>query len=102
MRFSIALLILAALSGCGESRQPASKVSQEQRSKTHADRSREPPGIVVHKTETGDMVVMTVPTGGTAKLLDVQRCFIWRDLEFKSTAMSCPGEQADVELTAER
>ena len=97
MRSPIALLILASLVGCGESKPPSSKLTSEQRSKIDTQRAHEPPGMIVQKIDGGEMVVLTVPTGGTEKRLDVQRCFLWRDSYYRTTSMSCPADQSGFE-----
>ena len=97
MRLLLPILVVAVLAGCGQSTGVAvgPQVSREDRMKIDASRAREQPALITHKTAEGELVVMTVPTGGTAKRLDVQRCFVWRDGTTKTTAMSCPSDQAE-------
>ncbi len=97
MRLLLPILIAAALAGCGQSTGVAvgPQVSREDRIKIDASRAREQPALITHKTAEGELVVLTVPTGGTTKRLDVQRCFVWRDGITKTTAMSCPSDQGD-------
>jgi hypothetical protein len=96
MRYATLLLIFV-LAGCSQSQgvSVGPSVPRAARMKIDDDRAREAPTTIVHKVTDGELVVMTVPTGGTAKRLDVQRCFLWRDTALKTTAMSCPSDQQD-------
>lgn len=48
------------------------------------------------------VVVLEVPQLESGVLRSVQRCFVWRDAEFKTAAMSCPGQDNDFRLKEQR
>ena len=101
MRYLLLLLTISTLAGCGESKptsqQAKSTASKEDWRRIDAQRAHEAPDVIIQKLDGGEMVVLTVPTGGTAKRLDVQRCFLWRDKYYRTTSMSCPADQSGIE-----
>lgn len=67
--------------------------------KSHADVERELSAAPERRTITIDgnqLLVIDVPQriAGT-DWLEFQRCFIWRDAEYRSATLSCPHEPAD-------
>lgn len=39
------------------------------------------------KLDSGEMVVVDLP--------DYQRCYVWRDIEFKTASLQCPSDATD-------
>lgn len=42
-----------------------------------------------------ELLVMEVPVADSDHFVDKQRCFVWRDAEFKQSTMSC-GQQPEI------
>ena len=92
---AIALAVLAgiALFACTDNAPaPDRKAARAARVKAAELASIQPPRQRIHHMPTGDMVVIDVPVVLYSGFADVQRCFIWRDTEFKTAAMQCPAD----------
>lgn len=64
------------------------------------DRANQPATAIVHKVDAGEIIMVTVPTGGNERATDQQHCFVWRDAEFKTATLSCPSDQQDTVVEA--
>lgn len=86
------ILIAAALGlvGCNNSvaEKPA-KTRQQRSTETEAQLSKGPT-VRVHKIDGGELKVIDTPVSDIPGLVETQRCFVWRDTEFKTSAVSCP------------
>jgi hypothetical protein len=40
----------------------------------------------------GEILELQIPRIGTSGFLEVQRCYVWRDAEFRTAALNCGGE----------
>lgn len=91
MRSLIALAITALLSGCWSS---AGEPPKQYRTKAQRLNDAE---IAVSKTPTprtyrlsnGELQVIDLPTADSAGWLNIRRCFLWRDTEFRQSSISC-------------
>lgn len=79
------LLVCALLASCSE---PHERATLRVDRKKAADQA---PKRSVYRFESGELVVLDVPTtiGGYA---DSQKCFLWRDQEFKAASLQCPND----------
>lgn len=85
------LLIALAVSACDSAPPPAHAATRkERRQDAEAVVSKKPEPFVYSYTE-GELRVYDVPTlaPGSA-LVESQKCFVWRDREFRTSTISCP------------
>ncbi len=52
----------------------------------------QPPKVTRHRMESGELQVIEVPTVGAGGFADSQRCFLWRDSEYRTATMQCPAD----------
>lgn len=48
-----------------------------------------------------ELVVLDVPSAQGTTLVERQRCYVWRDAEFKTATISCPGGETSFDLDRE-
>lgn len=91
------LLVLPLLAACG---QPAeqSKPKPVARAAAAEKRLQEGPTARTHAVRGGELLVIEVPVKDFTGSVDNQRCYVWRDQEFRTSSISC-GAQPDVLLT---
>jgi hypothetical protein len=93
------LLLLAALllAACDSGKPLPNRASRKQAAQAAADQQ---PARHVYRFDSGELHVLDVNTvtGGFA---DSQKCFLWRDSEFKTASLQCPssGEMPVVPVT---
>lgn len=51
-----------------------------------------------YRFDGSELKVIEVPVKDGSGFVDMQRCFVWRDAEFKSATLSC-GQMPDVLVT---
>lgn len=44
----------------------------------------------VQKVGPNELVTVEVPSADRLGYIDSQRCYVWRDLEFRTASLSCP------------
>lgn len=76
------LLIALLLIGCSQEKPKEVRVRQEVKASA-------PTTIPVNGNQ---IVVVEIPSKD-GKYTDIQKCYVWRDAEFKTSSMSCPSEQ---------
>ena len=94
MRYLLAGLALIGvlLLGCldaADNRTAVRKQAKTTAAKALAAKAPEPRTLIINGNQ---LVVIGVPSqDGSA--VEVQRCYIWRDAEYKTSTISCPSEQ---------
>lgn len=83
-----ALLVCALLVACSDTPERSVRVNRKQAAQSLAD---QPPKRSVYRFESGELTVLDIATtvGGYA---DSQRCFLWRDAEFRTASLQCPND----------
>ena len=85
----IALGFVFLLSGCFGEVGQAPRLTQAARL-AHADvELAKPPVPRVYAIQGNQLQVIDVPVRDTSGFVDQQRCFVYRDAEFKTTSLSC-------------
>lgn len=88
----------ALLAGCADdehSTAAARKAYKEKRQAKAESVLSKTPVPRTYNLQGNQLHVVEVPVADSSGFVDVQRCFIWRDQEFKQATMSC-GQQPDV------
>lgn len=89
-------LVLLVLAGCGGPPAEAPR-SKPARAAAAEKRLQEGPTARTYPVRGGELLVIEVPVKDLTGGVDTQRCYVWRDLEFKTSTLSC-GQQPDVVL----
>ena len=86
----IPLAVAFVVAGCGDTvaSKPA-KTSQERVAASEAVLHQTPAPRTYHVGD-GELKVVDVPVSGVTGFVSTQRCFVWRDVELRSAAISCP------------
>lgn len=88
----------ALLSGCADDDTNAAAarkaMAEKRQAKAEAALSKTPVPRT-YPVGQNQLQVIEVPVADGSGFVDVQRCFVWRDQEFKTATMSC-GQQPDV------
>lgn len=92
------LPILLALAACSDApagkphktRQDRQAAAEAALSKTPVPRS--------YRFDGNELKVIEVPVKDSAGFVDLTRCYVWRDAEFRTSSLSC-GVQPDVILS---
>lgn len=53
------------------------------------------PSQQTYRFEHGELLVIDVPSYSSPKYNEMQRCFVWRDGEYKSASLQCPGDASE-------
>lgn len=96
---TLSLCALAvSLAGCTEN-APVKPV------KTRASRVADAETVVsktpvprTYRINGNELLVIDVPTRDSLGFVENQKCFVWRDAEYKSASMQCPAGSADLQL----
>jgi len=97
MRLGLVLSALAA-AGClssAEAEKP--KRAQRQQAAAEVELAKTPVPRTYRYTD-GELRVIEAPVKDASGFVDVQRCFVWRDHEFKTATISC-GQMPEVLLS---
>jgi outer membrane biogenesis lipoprotein LolB len=99
MPYRFILLVSAlVLTGCSDTAaEKPRKTRQERAADAQAQLSRTPESRT-YRFDGNELRVVEVPVKDSTDFVDIQRCFIWRDQEFKTSTMSC-GQQPDILLS---
>jgi hypothetical protein len=100
VRLLLAILIPAVLAtaGCDSAsdNKATSAKRREQRQQAAAETMAKTPVPRTYGYTDGELRVLEVPTTSIAGFVEKQRCFVWRDHEFKTATLSCPSTTIDV------
>lgn len=88
----IGLVLLLAACGAAEAERPR-RTTKERQEAAEVLLQRAPVPRVYRYAE-GELRVLEVPVkDATGGFVDLQRCFLWRDTEFRSATVSCSYER---------
>ncbi len=105
LRATLVVTIIGSLlaAGCGPSdteRKAEREKNKQRRAAKIAKQLSEPVKATHHAVGPHEIISVAVPyDGGYGSFVEVQRCFIWRDAEFKTSSIACPSP-AELDLSA--
>ena len=103
MRILIPVCLVALLAGCSDRESRPLPSTQEKRAARIAKAEAAmaiTPFPKVYRFDSGELRVMAVPVKDSLGYVEAQRCFIWRDAEYRTSSISCPAEQQDTAILA--
>lgn len=89
------LVVPLALVGCDQIFPPKKKAKA---APTPEQMANAPAQSVTREINGNQIVSIQLPVIRYGALVEVQHCFVWRDREFKTASLSCPGG-TDMDLT---
>lgn len=95
----IAVFVPLVLAGCGRS-EPGHppKLSKKQRAEAAETALSKNPEVRTYRLDGNELKSIEVPVKDASGFVDSQRCFVWRDQEFKTATISC-GQQPEILLS---
>lgn len=90
------LLLLALLAGCSD--PPDTKPAKRDRQRAAQEAMAKPPVTKFYRIGENALQVIELPVQDTSGFVDIQRCFVWRDAEFRTASISC-NQLPDLTLT---
>lgn len=89
MRLVLSLTVAALLGGCGDA--PAQKPyrTKAQRLQDAEIAVSKTPVPRTYRLVNGELQVIEFPVKDAAGWLDIQRCYVWRDAEYRQASLSC-------------
>lgn len=98
MPYRFILLVAVVLAGCSDTvAEKPRKTRQERAADAEAQLSKTPESRT-YRFDGNELRVVEVPVKDGSGFVDIQRCFVWRDQEFKTATMSC-GQQPEIMLS---
>jgi hypothetical protein len=91
------LLTVALLAGCVDAPAGSPKRSTQDRREAAEAAFAKTPEPRSYRFDGNELKIIDVPVKDSSGFIDSQRCFVWRDAEFRSATMSC-GQMPDVLL----
>jgi hypothetical protein len=92
MPYRTLMLAALVLAGCNKqaAEKPATDALAQRKEAVKLQISRGPEQRA-YKAGAGELVVLDIPAEGPAGLfVETQRCYIWRDAEYRTATLSCP------------
>lgn len=86
----LAPLLLVFLYGCNEAPAEPSVSKAAQRRQAAQALADQPPKQTVYHLAHGDLIVLDIATVMPGGNPDSQKCFVWRDTEYKAATLQCP------------
>ena len=91
-RYVKAAIIVALLSGCGD-KPPDRTTKKQERIEQSKGILAKTPQPRTYNFDGNQLVVVGIPSADDHGFIDVQRCYVWRDAEYKTSTLSCPSAQ---------
>jgi hypothetical protein len=89
-------LFSASLLGCSDAPASPKRSAQDRREAAEAAFAKTPEPRT-YRFDGNELKIIDVPVKDSSGFIDSQRCFVWRDAEFRSATMSC-GQMPEVLL----
>ena len=99
MHKRLILLSALVLIGCrGDAPADKPRMSKKERAEAAELALSRTPDVRTYRIDGNELKVFEVPVKDSSNFVDVQRCFVWRDAEYRTSTISC-GQQPDVLLS---
>ena len=92
------LLLVLALAGCGEVADQKARPSKQDRIAATEAKLSKTPEPRTYTIDGNQLKVIDVPVKDSTGHADIQRCFVWRDNEYKTASISC-GQMPEIILS---
>lgn len=92
MMLRLTLILALVLAGCSDAPADVPRRTMNERRNDAIAISKQPPQQTSHQLRNGELIVLDVPVVVAPGFSDVQKCFLWRDSEFKTASLQCPSE----------
>lgn len=86
----ILLAVTLVVAGCGDTIAESPRKNRQERAASTEAALNQTPAPRTYHIGDGELKVVDVPVSGVTGFVSTQRCYVWRDLEFRSVTMSCP------------
>lgn len=86
------LIFGLVLAGCGGQPPDAPRTKPSARAAATEKRLQEGPAARTYPVRGGELLVIEVPVKDSTGLVEMQRCYVFRDLEFRTSTLSCARE----------
>lgn len=93
----ILIAVALVVAGCGDTVAEKPRLSRQQREEAAQLLLSKTPKPQVYHLDGNELKVIEVPVRDSTGHVEFQRCFLWRDQEFKTSTLSC-GQMPDVML----
>jgi hypothetical protein len=87
----ILILLAAALPACSDSVAKPKRAERQQAAEAALAKTPVPRS---YRFDGNELKVIEIPVSDGAGFVDLQRCFVWRDQEFKTATLQCPADSA--------
>lgn len=94
----ILLASAVVLAGCSDTAAEKPRKTRQERNAEAEIRLSKTPESRSYRFDGNELKVIEVPVKDFTGHVDIQRCFVWRDQEFKTATLSC-GQQPDILLS---
>ena len=85
----LCLLVAVGLAGCGDPAPSAASARAAQRQERAEKALSTTPVPRSYRIDGNELKVIEVPVKDGSGFVDSNRCYIWRDQEFKTASISC-------------
>lgn len=85
----LCLLVAVGLAGCGDPAPPTTSARAAQRQERAEKALSTTPVPRSYRFDGNELKVIEVPVKDGSGFVDSNRCYIWRDQEFKTASISC-------------
>lgn len=90
MRWVLVLLLVA---GCSGDPDPTLRNARAEKVKARAKAAEAVLSVTpqprTYRLDAGELKVLDVPAADSSGFLETHKCFVWRDIEFKTSSISC-------------
>ena len=93
VRAAIIVAVCLHLVACGDNPKPDRAAKKQERIEQAKGILAKTPQPRTYNFDGNQLVVVGIPLADDHGFIDVQRCYVWRDAEYKTSTLSCPSAQ---------
>lgn len=91
MRKIALLMMIGLLAGCGKEPSDEARLSNRAARIEKANAQVSKPVVPrVQQVGKNELLTVEIPSADHLGYIDTQRCYVWRDTEMRTAALSCP------------
>lgn len=100
MVLRLALALSFILAGCSDTVAEKSRKSRQERAQDAEAVLSKTPVPRTYRIDGSELKVIDVPVKDASNFVDVQRCFVWTNHEYKTSSISC-NQQPELILSSQ-